>query len=71
MVVAFVIDKTRLVVVFYNFCIRCIDNMRSVKSQNAVILEFVSSCGKGSGEFREKILKSRKRDLRSAPVKKL
>ena len=68
MIVTFIIDQMRLIIVLQNFGICGVDNVTSIKSKDAMILETVGGCREGSGEFREKILKGRQRDLRPALV---
>ena len=69
MIVTFIIDQMRLIIVLQNFGICGVDNVTSIKSKDAMILETVGGCREGRGEFREKILKGRQRDLRPALVK--
>ena len=68
MIVTFIIDQTWLIIVLQNFGICGVDNVTSIKSKDAMILETVGGCREGSGEFREKILKGRQRDLRPTLV---
>lgn len=47
MVIAFVVDKSRLIIVLNNFGIGRINHMTSVTGKNGVIFEFVGSPRKG------------------------
>ena len=51
MVIAFIINQTRFVVILDNFRIGGIDNMAAIAGENAVILKFVGSSRKRSREF--------------------
>ena len=69
MIISFIIDHARLVIVLQDFGICSVDNVTSIKNKGAMIFESVGGCREGRGEFREKILKGRQRNLRPALVK--
>lgn len=64
-VIAFIVNKTRNIVVLYNLSICCIHNMAAVEGKNTVILELICCFWERTGEFREKKPKCGQRNLRS------
>ena len=55
-VIPFVVNKARFIIVLNNFRIGSVNNMTSITCKDAVIFKLVGSPWKGRREFREQIL---------------
>ena len=68
MVVSFIVDETRLVVILNNFRISSVDNMAAITGKDTMILEFICSSRKRRWEFRKKVFESRQWNLTASLI---